>query len=323
MDKVSVIVPVYNAEKYISGCIESVIAQTYKNIELILINDGSRDGSLCVLKKFERLYPEIITVFDQKNSGKEAARNLGLDKASGQYITFLDSDDWIDADYVEILRSAIGNSDIVISGYKRFSVDYKFQYASVPEANDWSKFKYCSTAGKMYSADFINNNKLRYRKFNFGEDAYFSIYAYSLTHKISVARYAGYCNYENPTSVTNTKSYDKNNSLFFVVKELDKTIALDKIDCDMLAFFYIKSLVLDVLLRKEYLSCKCLTEEFKDAVKWYKSVLRKTNSKMKFRFQSGESRNVNLAVNIFIAAYMLHCLPAVIWVLKHVKVNLI
>lgn len=323
MDKVSVIVPVYNAEKYISKCIESVISQTYKNLELLLINDGSADNSLTVLREFENRYPEIIKVFTQENKGKEAARNLGLDNASGRYITFLDSDDWIDEDYIQTLRSAIGNNDIVISGYKRFSVDYKFQYASIPENNGWAKFKYCSTAGKMYSSDFINKNNLRYREFNFGEDAYFSIYAYSLTCKISVTCYAGYCNYENPSSVTNTKKYDKENSLCIVIKELDRTISLDKIDNDMLTFFYIKSLVLDILLHKDYVSCRYLTEEFKENIRWYKSVLDRMNSKLNFHSQIGESKNVTVAVNVFIGAYKLHCLPALMWILKRIKVNLI
>lgn len=78
MDKISVIVPVYNAEKFIDKCIESVIGQTYKEIELILVNDGSKDNSLKILQKYEKQYPKMIKVFNQDNQGAGTARNLGI-----------------------------------------------------------------------------------------------------------------------------------------------------------------------------------------------------------------------------------------------------
>ena len=89
MDKISVIVPVYNAEKFIDKCIESVIGQTYKDIELILVNDGSKDNSLKILQKYEKKYPKMIKVFNQTNQGAGAARNLGIKNVSGKYIFFL------------------------------------------------------------------------------------------------------------------------------------------------------------------------------------------------------------------------------------------
>ncbi len=100
--KISVIVPVYNAEEYLKNCIMSVVRQTYDNWELILVDDGSSDGSLSIAdlaaEKDER-----IRVIHQKNAGPGAARNRGIKEALGDYVVFLDSDDYIDKNYFQLL----------------------------------------------------------------------------------------------------------------------------------------------------------------------------------------------------------------------------
>lgn len=300
-----------------------MLAQTYKNIEIILVNDGSKDNSLEIIRELEKNYPDIIKVFTGENNGKEAARNLGIENAEGEYLTFLDSDDWLDNDYIEKLHAAAIKSEVVVSGYKRYSNNYELLYESVPQEDKWSMFRYCATAGKMYSAEFINKNQLRYKKFNLAEDAYFCINAYALTNKVCVLPYAGYCYYENFSSITNSKKYDKNDSLVPVLKELDYVISQNcNIDKELLAYYYIKTLVFDVLLHKDYVDCRYITREFKENVVWYKSVLSKMDLKFKFHFQRGERSNVNLIVNTFIAAYKLHCVAILMWLLKKVKLKL-
>ncbi len=101
---VTLILPVYNVEDYIDTCLASVTAQTYGNLEILLINDGSRDGSLPVCRKWEEKDPRI-RVIDQENRGVSAARNRGLDEARGEVIGFVDPDDWLDLTYVEKLLS--------------------------------------------------------------------------------------------------------------------------------------------------------------------------------------------------------------------------
>ena len=112
MKKVSVIVPVYNVEKYLSRCLESLINQSLKDIEIICINDGSTDNSLQILKQFA-YKDNRIKIINQTNSGQSVARNKGLAIASGKYIGFVDSDDWIDNDYYEKMFETIErtNSD--------------------------------------------------------------------------------------------------------------------------------------------------------------------------------------------------------------------
>ena len=98
--KVSVIVPVYNAKKYIEQCVESILSQTLKEMELILVNDGSTDNSLEIIKKYEKQYNNVI-VIDQSNQGVMNARCNGYEKASGEYIAFVDNDDVVDSEMYE------------------------------------------------------------------------------------------------------------------------------------------------------------------------------------------------------------------------------
>lgn len=104
MEKLSIIVPVYNVEKYIGRCMESLLNQTYKNIEIILINDGSTDKSGEMCDKYA-LQDNRVTVFHQKNEGVSSARNTGIKNATGKYITFVDPDDWVELDMYENIIS--------------------------------------------------------------------------------------------------------------------------------------------------------------------------------------------------------------------------
>ena len=103
VNKISVIVPIYNVEKYIDRCIKSIVNQTYKNLEIILINDGSLDKSGQICDTWESK-DNRIKVIHQMNSGVSVARNTGLENATGEYVTFVDSDDYIEPKYCEILK---------------------------------------------------------------------------------------------------------------------------------------------------------------------------------------------------------------------------
>lgn len=116
MNKISVIIPCYNVHSYITDCLNSVIHQTYKNIEIICIDDGSTDNTLNLLQKFKNEYPSILSVISTRNQGAPAARNLGLKRAVGDYIQFLDADDVIAADKFE--KQIVGfnqDVDVVVS----------------------------------------------------------------------------------------------------------------------------------------------------------------------------------------------------------------
>lgn len=114
--KVSIIVPCYNSETYLERCMNSLLNQTLKDIEIILIDDGSTDGTLNLLKKYEKEYPNIVSVVAlAKNKGLGNARNVGISKASGEYIGFVDSDDYVDCDMFETLyQKAIADKSQLI-----------------------------------------------------------------------------------------------------------------------------------------------------------------------------------------------------------------
>lgn len=141
--KISIIVPVYNVENYIHKCIRSILEQTYHNFELILIDDGSKDSSGRICDQYA-LEDKRIKVFHQKNKGVSIARNLGISKSSGNWLTFLDSDDWVENYYLENITKLIqhNNIDIVCCNYFK---DFETSYLP----ND----------GTNYEIQIRNNNK--------------------------------------------------------------------------------------------------------------------------------------------------------------------
>lgn len=121
-EKITVIVPVYNVENYLNKCLDSIISQTYKNIEIVVVNDGSTDASGEICKEFSEMDHRILYI-EQENAGLSAARNTGLDNMSGNYVTFVDLDDWIEQDYVETLYKKIVEyqADIAVGNYYSFN----------------------------------------------------------------------------------------------------------------------------------------------------------------------------------------------------------
>ena len=166
--KISIIVPVYNSEKYLPKCIESILNQTYENIEIILINDGSTDESINVCNRYAQ-YDKRIIVINKENGGVSSARNRGLDIASGDYIGFVDSDDFIDNKmYERLLATSLEyDADIVECGYNRIDEDYK-ETKKFPLKDAIIEGNYeCSKSylAKVNTTNF-NVNKL-YKKFIF------------------------------------------------------------------------------------------------------------------------------------------------------------
>ena len=118
---ISIIVPIYNVEKYLRQCLDSIQDQTYQNFECLLINDGSSDNSADICREYVSKDSRFRYI-EKENGGVSSARNLGIEHSKGEYITFIDSDDWVDSDYLEVLYTALidENADISVSTYKRF-----------------------------------------------------------------------------------------------------------------------------------------------------------------------------------------------------------
>ncbi len=131
MNLISIIIPVYNVEKYLAKCLDSVLNQTYKNLEIILVDDGSKDNSGAICDEYAKRDNRIIVVH-QKNSGVSKARNLGMSMATGDYIGFIDSDDTIEANMYEVLlKNAIeSGAEISYCGLKQIQLDGKIDYSN-------------------------------------------------------------------------------------------------------------------------------------------------------------------------------------------------
>ena len=132
--KITVIVAVYNTEKYLRKCVDSILNQTYQDLEIFLVDDGSSDSSSSICDDYAKA-DKRIKVMHKSNGGQGSARNLALDAATGELIGFIDSDDWIDADMYEFLLSkAISeNADIVECGWKKVNVDGSVEFTTPPK----------------------------------------------------------------------------------------------------------------------------------------------------------------------------------------------
>ena len=128
-EKITVIVPVYNVENYLNKCLDSLINQTYKNLEIIVINDGSTDNSGTICQEYAQKDNRIVYI-EKENGGLSDARNAGLDRMTGSYVTFVDSDDWIEQDYVEVLYNKLTEhqADVSVGNYYSYNEDEGMYY---------------------------------------------------------------------------------------------------------------------------------------------------------------------------------------------------
>ena len=119
--KVSVVIPVYNTQKYLDQCLGSILFQTYRNLEIICVNDGSTDNSLAILQKYAK-FDKRIKIIDQKNMGISPARNEGMKVATGEFIIFFDSDDFFDSTMIEemVMKAEEYDADIAVCSYSVF-----------------------------------------------------------------------------------------------------------------------------------------------------------------------------------------------------------
>lgn len=182
---VSTIIPVYNSKKFLRKCLNSVINQTYKNIEIICINDGSTDNSLEILQEYKEKDNRIQTI-DIENHGVSYARNLGLEKVTGKYTLFIDSDDYIELNMIEELvnNSKNTNSDLVCCGRRVETTNNKLKQKWLPTKeisndpmNDYVYFiKFRQVTQKLFKTFIIKDNNLLFDiNFNYGEDCIFLI----------------------------------------------------------------------------------------------------------------------------------------------------
>ena len=240
--KVSVIIPVYNSEKYIAKCLMSLVTQTEKEIEIIIINDGTKDDSAKIVSLFAEKDKRVVYI-EQEHKLQGAARNAGINAAKGEYIGFVDSDDWIDQDYFEKLYAAAAkyNSDLALctnirigngKTKKRINIE-KEEYITDLQA----KFDICHQwkdgcpTNKIYRTDFIKKHNIYYPEGVYCEDKIFTTKSLYYSKGIVTVPNIYYYYFRNPNSTVKRKNnkkkyeFDKNNARLEVLKFLKENNA--------------------------------------------------------------------------------------------------
>ena len=213
-DLVSIIVPVYNVESRVELCLRSLLAQTYRNIEIIIIDDDSTDNSLSLCEQAAKLDSRII-VRHKEHCGLGAARNAGLEIAGGDLICFCDSDDYVDRQWVEVLRRGMEpETELAICGFIRVHDD-TYSYKGPEPAIDyytpgdlWPLFRrglVTTVWNKLYRKSLIDKYRLRFNHEKSGEDLPFNLdYIAVMNGRIAVTGAGLYAYYQNPKSITNS-----------------------------------------------------------------------------------------------------------------------
>lgn len=206
---VSIIIPVYNAERYLKKCLDSLRRQSFQDFEVLLVNDGSTDGSQKIIEKYVSEYPEKYYLFNKENGGQSSARNLALSYVKGEYTTFLDSDDYYDEKYLETLYFAAkkNNSDMVISGQKKVDEEGKV-YLNI----DYEVGKYPDTvlrrlnfSGKIYRTEYMRKHNMTFAVGKTYEDNPFNFIMIFLAENLVILPYSGYYQVGHPGSTTTKK----------------------------------------------------------------------------------------------------------------------
>lgn len=294
MDLISIIVPVYNVEKYLEECIVSLVNQTYKNIEIIIVNDGSTDSSSELCEKLAK-YDNRIKVIHKKNAGLGLARNTGLEYVKGKYVTFIDSDDFADIDLVEKLYNGIvsDNADTCIGGFKRVNDDGNILYEEVYESITYSENQVVenlllrmlgsspkksdairmSVWNVLFSVEIIKNNNLEFcseRKY-ISEDLIFDIDYYQHSNKVSVINSSAYNYRVNNNSLTMKYRDDKFIKCKFMYNEV----------CTKIKEYSLRTEAILRLQRQYFVNIRtCISQEnikisrlsYKDAIKNIKLI---------------------------------------------------
>ena len=206
---ISIIVPVYNASRTVERCVESILNQSYRDFELILVNDGSKDNSYELMKRMIENDSRVV-IINQKNQGVSSARNRGLDEAKGDYILFIDSDDYVDDDYIMTLQANCIDVDWVLSGIRDFAWNrednlfiYENKDYNLKDENSYLTFVnyglFNAPFPKLYKHSIIEKKQIRFNMaISLAEDRQFNLEYLKCVNRVRTLSYIGY-NYKSDT----------------------------------------------------------------------------------------------------------------------------
>ena len=208
---VSVIVPAYNAENVVENCVKSILSQSMQNLEIIIVEDGSKDSTRKIVTELAKRDNRIRLILKEQNEGLSAGRNSALEMATGEYIGFVDADDWVEKDYFETLYKQGNQADLIVTGYMHDAMDenrnvvnvsrdvlmasgfWKEKKEIVSKAADVDTAKmFAYTWNKLYKRKIITANKMNFSKQVLIEDFLFNTCFWDKIESLSVVGVAGY-----------------------------------------------------------------------------------------------------------------------------------
>ncbi len=223
--KVSIIVPIYNSEDFLDRCLDSLVNQTYENIEIILINDGSTDGSIDIINFYKNKYKNIKVISDT-NHGQGYARNRGIEESSGELITFVDSDDYIDLNMVERLVNALKDSDIAVCNITKVIDSKKIPFENYLKLGSNQVNFMLSHPGpvaKLYRREVIG--KIRFLDDLYYEDLLFTIQIAKKVKKVSFIQDQLYYYIIHNSSIMHKKEFNKKfNDIFTILDKVSEEL---------------------------------------------------------------------------------------------------
>ena len=284
MPKVSVVVPVYNTEKYLGKCLDSLVAQTLSDIEIICIDDKSTDGSLDVLKVYSNQDNRIKIIEFKENKGAGAARNAGIDAATSEYVGFVDSDDYVDVDFYEKLyQKAVETNADIVKGNLYYSMDGAIRYTpyfNLKEVKE-NKVAFIHVPTAIFKKDFLCTANLRYPEdLKYSEDSVFEVEASLKANKIELEDRVAYYYITRNESLNKTQLVTMNR-----IQEIEKSV------CRVIDILNASDLTKEDYLyaiskRCNYLSVFIQRKNTPDEVKEYvKKAEKNIISKVKYPFE--------------------------------------
>ncbi len=246
MKKISIIIPVYNVEKYLKKCLDSVIKQSYKNLEIIMVDDGSTDNSLNICLDYQKK-DFRIKVIHQENKGLSAARNRGFEESTGEYIWFIDSDDFIEENSIEVIKPYLDKYDIIVFNYTEVRKDKVIKMNDTKEydnVNQKYMLSYVIAWNKIYKRYILDGEK--FPEGYIYEDVYLMPTLGLKTNKIVFIDEFLYNHVYRENSIINSgfKLDDK----LYALKHLDEKLAYNY--KDELELIYIHNLLIACLMDK-------------------------------------------------------------------------